>query len=148
MKMASVYLRNNIIYIHAKSYTIEGALIRWPPYFKIEWNDSDINKKLNALIIRVLEGSQKGVPHPTDWDVDDGFLPLANVKTWRQFAAGDCKLVGIELRHNDIDFFSYEKQNIGTASISFARYGDPITCKQTEILDWKSLLTMAFDRCK
>jgi hypothetical protein len=148
MKMASVYLRKNMIYLHAKSYTLQGALIRWPPFFKIAWNDAEVNDRLNELLPKVFEGSQKGVPHPTDWGMDDGFFQLANVKTWRQFAAGDCKLVGIDLHGGDIQIFPYEKQNIGKPSVCFSRYGEPITCRQTGRLDWKFWLSIAFDRCK
>jgi hypothetical protein len=148
MKMASVFLRNNIVYLHAYSQTTQGAWIRWPPFLKVAWNDMDINDKLNELLQNVLEGSQKGVPHPMDWDLDDGFFQLANVKSWRQFAGGDCKLVDIELRTEDIRIISHEKRDKRLQSVNFVPYGDPITCRQTGRLDWKFWLSMAFERCK
>jgi hypothetical protein len=150
MKMASVYLRKSIIYIHAESYTTEGALIRWPPFFKIAWNDLEINNRLNELLPKVFDGSQKGVPHPTDWEDknNDGFYELANVRTWRQFVTGDCILVGIDLKDDEIKIFPYEKHDMGKPSVNFSRCGYPITCRQTGRLDWKFWLSMAFERCK
>jgi hypothetical protein len=150
MKMASVFLRKNMIYLHAYSQTTQGAWIRWPPFFRIGWNDADINNKLNELLPKVFEGSQEGVPHPTDWEVsdNDGFYQIANVKTWRQFLFGDCKSIDIEVRDEGVYILPNEKRDQGKTSVYFVPCGDPIICNKLQKPDWHYLLTKAFERCK
>jgi hypothetical protein len=150
MKQAYVFLRSNMAYIHAMSQTTQGAWIRWPPFLKIAWNDGDANQKLNEVMSQVLDGSRRGVPHPVDWSVADadGFYKLAHVKSWRQFVADDCKLVEIEMGNEGIRLLPQEKRDKNRASVHFVDYGEPIMCTQVAGLDWKSLLSMAFDRCK
>ena len=150
MREAHAFLRRGVVYLHAMSRTTHGPWIRWPPFVRVAWDDQDASRELGDAVTKVLEGSRQGVAHPSDWaraDAD-GFYELAGVSSCGKFVAGDCKLISIEARDLDIQILPQEKRDIGKASVHFVDGGEAIACSQLEELDWKSLLSTAFDRCR
>jgi hypothetical protein len=94
MKFATLYHRSDGYYLYASSRTTVGVYIASPPYLRldIDANSEDISKAVKAA----LEGSQAGVPHPTEWDhLIRPMYELAKVKTWHRFAE-DARSVSIE----------------------------------------------------
>lgn len=145
MKMASVYLRKGILYLHANSQTSVGAWISAPPFLSVGWGDPDVSAKVNGAVSRVLEESRQGVPHPTEWDLGGPLYQLAGVRSWGEFATGDCKLVRVEGRVDGI--YVVPQTNCGPRG-GFEDCAEPILCSEAELSDWKTLLMKAFALCK
>jgi hypothetical protein len=89
MKHASVYCKKDGWYVRADSQTTIGVYIASAPYLKlaIDASPEDLGKAVQSA----LEGSQAGVPHPTEWDhIIRPMYELAKVKTWGRFAKDAC----------------------------------------------------------
>jgi hypothetical protein len=92
MKSAKAYRRDGKWYIHSDCQTTAGVWIASAPYLA---SDNDPSA-LGGAILRALEASAIGVPHPTDWgNIFSPVLDLAGVKSWATFVKG-ASLVGIE----------------------------------------------------
>jgi len=145
MRIAAIFLRCKALYLHAQSQTTEGAWIAAPPFIKFGWDDRDLAAKLGRIVPQVLSESRQGVPHPTKWNLAEPLYQLAGVKSWRQFVAGGCQRVRIEDRDGAV--YLVPQENRG-AKGGFVDCAEPILCSQTELSDWRMLLTKAFGFCK
>lgn len=147
MKRASMFLRRGTVYLRPMSQTTVGAWITAPPYLSVSLNDSDAGKKLNLAATRVLAESQKGIPHPDDWDQIslETLYRLAGVKSWREFMGAGCKLVAVEARDDGV--YLTPQENRGPKG-GFVDCVEPFLCSEAELSDWKTLLMKAFALCK
>jgi len=145
MRIAAVFLRQGVLYLHPESQTTEGAWIAAPPFLRFDWDDLDTSKKLNEAVPEVLAESRQGVPHPTDWNVGHPLYRLAGVKSWRKFVAEGCKSMRIEGRDEGV--YVIPQENRG-AKGGFVDCAEPILCSEAESSDWRMLLAKAFRLCK
>jgi hypothetical protein len=91
MKSATVYKRKGKFLFHPESKTTAGAWIGHEPNI-IMATDSP-TKEIGETILKVINSSKIGVPHPTDWKAFDKnnvipFIQLAGVKSWSSFIKG------------------------------------------------------------
>jgi hypothetical protein len=84
VKRANVYHRKGRYFVHASSRTTDGVWIVWEPSFSV--HEDDGAAQLGLAIVAALDGSQSGVPHPSDWrGVLSPLLALSGVKSWATF---------------------------------------------------------------
>jgi uncharacterized secreted protein with C-terminal beta-propeller domain len=87
MKMASVYLNKNNIYVVTFSKTTVGLYSAYYPIFFLKMSDSpsEIGKKA----LEALDGFTLGVPHPKNQEefkkYDDEHDKAMQIKSWRSF---------------------------------------------------------------
>jgi len=143
MKMCSVFLRRGVVYVHANSQT-SGPWIAGPPFITFDWSTHDIGRRILDAVSAALEGSLEGLACPTQWDQSLPLFRLANVKSWREFTRGDCKLVHIQSDGGRIIVVPQRKSE---ANGAFAPEGQPTEYPLDEITDWKAVLADAFERC-
>jgi hypothetical protein len=100
MNNASIYSKKDGWYVHADSRTTVGVYIGATPYLKVAFNAS--SEDLGKAITSALEGSQVGVPHPTEWEhIVRPVYELAKVKTWHRFAR-DARRLSARLDDNGL----------------------------------------------
>jgi len=101
MKLATAYMKDGRIFLHASCKTTAGVWILCRPV--LVWDRSD-SGSLGEMIFDVLDGSQENVPHPKQWKGGfDPVMQLAGVKSWSSFARS-AKCVGIEFATNRVSF--------------------------------------------
>jgi hypothetical protein len=87
MKAATVYRRSSALLLHSSSKTTAGLWIATAPFLRVESGSAQAAKGEAALA--VLNASQEGVPHPTNWSgLVAPLLELAGVKSWATFMKG------------------------------------------------------------
>jgi hypothetical protein len=85
MKSASVYFFRDRIIVNANSRTTSGVWVIDSEAYVIPANDSEPTE-VGALVLKVLDQSKAGVPHPASWAGQ--FLPVleaAGVRTMTAF---------------------------------------------------------------
>jgi len=145
MKMCSVFLRDAFVYLHADNQTVQGAWIASAPFLRLKWIGSDTPALIEKGIATVLEASEQGVPHPSEWNVLAALYRLAGVGSWREFATKDCKLVRIEA---DAERIRLQPQANRSPKGGFVDVGEPLVCMLPKTLPWKTLLEAAFSQCR
>lgn len=145
MKMCLVFRRNGFVYLHPNSRTAEGAWIASAPFLCVEWIGPNSPALLEKGIATVLEASEQGVPHPSEWKALTPLYQLAGVGSWREFTAGDCKLVRIEA---DADEIRLQPQANRNPKGGFVDVGEPLACTTPKTVPWKTLLEEAFSGCR
>ncbi|HUT13159.1 MAG TPA: hypothetical protein VMY42_21905 [Thermoguttaceae bacterium] len=145
MKMCSVFLRDAFVYVHADSQTVQGAWIASAPFLRVEWIGPDSAASLEKGIATVLEASEQGIPHPSEWTALAPLYRLAGVDSWSEFTAGDCKLVRIEA---DADAMRLQPQANRNPKGGFVDVGEPLVCMPPKAMPWKTLLEAAFSKCQ
>ena len=95
MKCGTVYCRKDVLFAHANSQTTDGVWILTEPCKRVH---GETPCEIGEALLRILQGSKTGVPHPTSWG--GGFAPmlkLAGVKSWRTFTKSTrCVEVALE----------------------------------------------------
>lgn len=90
MRSASLYSRDNSIYIHAVSYTESCLGIAWEPVIRL---DDPSEAQIEAAVLEALEGSVSGVAD--DSNQFGRILKLAKKSSVKSFSEG-AKCVEIE----------------------------------------------------
>jgi hypothetical protein len=91
MKSATVYKRKGKFLFQSESKTTEGVWIGHEPNIIME-TDSP-TKEIGEALLKVINSSKIGVPHPTDWKSFEKnnvlpFIQLAGIKSWSSFIKG------------------------------------------------------------
>lgn len=83
-KAAQVYKKGSYWYVSTSSKTTSGVWIGGPPRIKIAVGDSAATK--GQSVLKALQASQIGVPHPDPADsVMAPLLELAGARSWAAF---------------------------------------------------------------
>jgi hypothetical protein len=84
MKAATAYKKGNALYLQSLSRTTAGVWIATVPFVKVEMGSTPSAK--GETVIKLLNASQDGAPHPTHWSgLIAPLLELAGVKSWASF---------------------------------------------------------------
>jgi hypothetical protein len=124
MASATIYQRNDGLYLHSDSRTTAGVLIATPPFLKLHLDASAIEK--GDAVIGALKASQDCLTHPNEWSgIFTPMLQLAGVTNWAAFMKKSL-CVTIDLKRDHITFAPH--RNLGPKE----GY-DPISTKAVQI---------------
>jgi hypothetical protein len=105
MKFAGAYKKETKIYLSPRSKTTTGIWIGASP--RIIFEETEPPSIKGKYIREVLRHSQKGVPHPTDWEnLMQDFLKEVGAKSWNKFAKTALSCT-IELEEDQLAFLPY-----------------------------------------
>ena len=93
MKSTNVYLKNKILFIVPTATTDRGVGIHYYPIEQLDCERSSLD--IGEAILKGLENSLDGVPHPSNWvEVLKPLFKIVGVKDWKSFNKNS-KLVGV-----------------------------------------------------
>jgi hypothetical protein len=106
MRLATIYLRKERLYIQSKSETLVGF---WVANDHVQALDAKQAEHIGPLLQSAFEASHKGIPAPpVTEDLTRPMLALAKVKSWRAFAKS-AKCVGATLTGREVTLTPYRQ---------------------------------------
>ena len=145
MKHGTVYKRARGLYFHSDSETTAGVWIATAPYLQVSLDSG--HAAIGDAVMRVLEASQQGIEHPTEWrGLFDPLLDLAKVNSWSVFMR-NARLVSLELEHGALKVVPHRNLNAKEGFESIDEQAVEVSLEDGEE-ELGMALEEAFGRCR